>query len=75
MPSNMGPQRAASNPATSLSSTDFVRVRPDYRDLPARLCGACPGAKPMEYCGITVLFRVLALSTYGFKARSGPGAW
>jgi hypothetical protein len=42
MPSNMGPQRAASNPAkrdnSSLSSKDFVRVRPDYRDLPARLC-------------------------------------
>ena len=42
MPSNMGPQRAASNPAkrdnSSLFFRVFVGVHPDYRDLPARIC-------------------------------------
>jgi hypothetical protein len=75
----MGPQRAASNPAkrdnSSLFFRVFVRVYPDYRDLPTRLCEACPGATTQELEPVSEIFSGLSVYNKSLHARSGPGAW
>ena len=79
MPSNMGSQRAASNPAkrdnSSLFFRVFVRVHPDYRDLPACLCEACPGAMTQELEPVSEIFSGLSVYNKSLHARPGPGAW
>ena len=87
MPSNRGAQRAASNPAkrdnSSLSSRNFVRVYPDYRDLLARPCEACPGATTQGFEHVSEIFSGLSVYNKSLHARparhlaggSGPGAW
>jgi hypothetical protein len=59
---------------SSLSSRTFVRVHPDYRDLPARLCEACPGATTQELELVSEIFSGLSVYNRSLHARSGPGA-